>query len=472
MPRLLIVDDEAYISTQLEEHLTFMGYTVVGTVSSGQASINMAKSLHPDLVLMDIVMPGKLDGIDAAEIITKKYDIPVIFLTAYADDKFIMRAKKVGPYGYILKPFHENEIKAAIEVALHKRKMEQHLREGEKRFRSLFESASKFVHILDNHGKIIQTNPATIKHSGYNETELVGQRLAEFLTPASKKIFREKFPVPLKKGASHQELEFVYKDGTIATMACFFSRIRAEPEESARYLCLQCDITERKRRERELEKTYEQLRQLARHLESVREQERTLMALEIQDDLGQRLTALKMDISWLGKRLAKHQESLLEKTRSMSELTDMTINRVNKISTELRPSLLDDLGLSAAIEWQTEEFENRTGIRSKLTVDPEDITMDKIRSTPIFRIFQETLTNVARHAQATKVTVSFKEKAHKWVLRVRDNGKGITEEQICDPKSFGLMGIRECVHPWGGEVKIKGTPDKGTTVTVSIPVDT
>ncbi|TES84903.1 response regulator [Candidatus Aerophobetes bacterium] len=127
MPDILIVDDEAYISTQVKEHLLSIGYDVVGMASSGQAAIEMAKSLHPDLILMDIVLPGKLDGIAAARIIKEEQDIPVIFLTAYTDDKLIERAKNVEPFGYIVKPFQEREIKAAIEVALYKKEMEEAL---------------------------------------------------------------------------------------------------------------------------------------------------------------------------------------------------------------------------------------------------------------------------------------------------------------------------------------------------------
>jgi len=230
-------------------------------------------------------------------------------------------------------------------------------------------------------------------------------------------------------------------------------------------------ITEHKRAEEELRSSREQLRNLSAHLQSVREEERTLIAREIHDELGQALTALKMDLSWLGNRLPKDEKSLLEKAKSMSELIDMTIQTVKRISAELRPGLLDDLGLAVAIEWQAEEFQNRTGIKCEITLAPKDIILDQDRSTAIFRIFQETLTNVARHANATRVKVSLKEDKGKLVLKVRDNGIGITQEQISAPKSFGLIGMQERAHFWGGKVKISGIRNKGTTVTVSIPLD-
>jgi len=222
---------------------------------------------------------------------------------------------------------------------------------------------------------------------------------------------------------------------------------------------------------KELKKSREQLRNLSTYLQSVREQERTHIAGEIHDDLGQSLTALKMDIYWLAKRLPKDQKPLLEKLEAMEKFTGATIKTAQRISTELRPSLLDHLGLVATIKWQAEEFQNRTGIRYKITIDPEDITLDEKRSTSIFRIFQETLTNVARHARATRVEVSLKEKAGTLELKVRDNGNGITKEQISDHRSFGLLEMRERANALAGEAEIKGAKGKGTTVMVRIPVE-
>ncbi|MFB0519206.1 MAG: response regulator [Acidobacteriota bacterium] len=225
------------------------------------------------------------------------------------------------------------------------------------------------------------------------------------------------------------------------------------------------------RAEEELRSSREQLRNLSAHLQSVREEERKSIARVIHDECSQELTALKMDISWLGNKLHKDQKSLLEKTKTMEKLVDMTIHKAQGLSAELRPGVLDDLGLVAAIEWQLEEFQNRTGIKGKFALDPEDFILDQERSTTIFRILQETLTNVVRHAQATRVKVSLKKKAGQLELQVRDNGRGITEEQISDPEAFGLIGMRERAYYWGGKVEISGVKDKGTIVTASIPLN-
>lgn len=233
---------------------------------------------------------------------------------------------------------------------------------------------------------------------------------------------------------------------------------------------LRREIAERKRSEGELKQSRERLRDLASHLQSIREEERSRIAREIHDELGQALTALKMDTHWVGQRLSnKNQQLLLEKTQSMSKLIDMTVQSVQRISSELRPGLLDDLGLSAAIEWQANEFRSRTNIQCKIISIPEDIILDSDSSTAIFRLFQETMTNIARHANATRVEVMLKQKSGTVELIVHDNGKGITEKENSDSGSFGLIGMRERVHSLGGYLTIRGAPNKGTSVEVFIP---
>ncbi len=161
----------------------------------------------------------------------------------------------------------------------------------------------------------------------------------------------------------------------------------------------------------------------------------------------------------------------MEKAESMAQLIETTMQSVKKISTDLRPGILDHLGLTAAIEWQAEEFEKRTGIPCTAVFEPDEIVLDKDRTTTVFRIFQETLTNIARHAEATEVSVVLKKRSDRLVLQVRDDGKGISEKHMSDPKSLGLIGIRERVHYWGGSLTIRGIRDKGTTVTVQLPLD-
>ena len=221
------------------------------------------------------------------------------------------------------------------------------------------------------------------------------------------------------------------------------------------------------RKSERLRESEEKLRRLAAHLISVREEERAHIAREIHDELGQVLTGLKMEVTWLAKRLK--EKPLVEKTDSMCKLIDTTVQTVRKIATGLRPEMLDDMGLVAAVAWQAKEFQKRTGIRCRAKLPPE-IKLDIDVSTTMFRIFQEILTNVARHSRATRVDLELSVNEERVALDVIDNGVGIAEAELNGKKSLGLLGMHERALLFGGEVKITGTPGHGTRVSVSIPM--
>ena len=365
-------------------------------------------------------------------------------------------------------PFPQGAIITSLDITKRK-KMEE---EKDKLLRTI-ETTKEAINITTPDAIMIYTNDAMDELFGYKKGELIGKHVSLLnagLSRKAKKIPEHITDAIKKKGGWEGEIHNKRKDGTEFICLAKIGALTDKNGKIINYVSSQHNITERKWAEEEIKNSQSQLRNLTAHLQSVREEERTLVAREMHDVLGQALTAMKMDLSWLDNRLPKDQKSLLEKTKSMSKLADATLQTVKKISTELRPGLLDDLGLPAAIEWQAEEFQTRTGIKCEITVDPEDIILDKDRSTAIFRIFQETLTNVARHAKATKVKVSLKEKAGKIELKVRDNGKGITEKQMSNPKSFGLIGIKERAYYLDGKVVIKGLQDKGTTLTIRIPL--
>jgi signal transduction histidine kinase len=227
---------------------------------------------------------------------------------------------------------------------------------------------------------------------------------------------------------------------------------------------------ERRRAEERLHESHEQLRALSVYLQYVREEERTRIAREVHDELGQALTGLKFDVSVVATRLPKELKPLIDRLKAMSERIDATIETVRRISTELRPGILDDLGLAAAIEWQANEFQTRTTIQCQVEVTVPETVLSPDLNTAFFRIFQETLTNVMRHARATRVDVSLAGENGCLVLTVADNGRGITPGEITSAKSIGLLGMRERAALMGGEMEIIGTPGTGTTVRVQIPV--
>lgn len=227
---------------------------------------------------------------------------------------------------------------------------------------------------------------------------------------------------------------------------------------------------ERKRAEEKLRESNEQLRALTVYLQYVREEERTRIAREVHDELGQSLTGLKMDLAWLSSRLPKELKNLQAKATSMASQIDNTIKTVRRIATELRPGILDDLGLVAAIEWQANEFQTRTGIPCVVASTIHEPILDQDLNTAFFRIFQEALTNVMRHANASRVDVRFQDEAGKLVLEIKDDGRGITEGEISNTRSIGLLGMRERAGLMGGEVTVRGEPGKGTVITVAIPL--
>ena len=267
------------------------------------------------------------------------------------------------------------------------------------------------------------------------------------------------------------ETEFfcLRKDGREIICRMKASRIGEKLREKRIVLTFE-DITAQKKAQEELERSREELRNLSTHLQSVREEESTRIARIIHDELGQSLTALQMDLSWLASRLPADSKGVREKTQSMSHLVNATVENVHKITTDLRPSLLDDLGLQAAIEWQLADFQKRSGIRCQARIHCSDLGIGKDLATTIFRIFQETLTNIARHAQASLCKVSLTENEKELCLEVTDNGVGITPRQVDDPRSFGMIGMRERVHLWGGSVLVRNARHSGTVVKILIPL--
>ncbi len=223
-----------------------------------------------------------------------------------------------------------------------------------------------------------------------------------------------------------------------------------------------------------LEKSHEQLQDLSQHQQTLRETEQKRIALEIHDELGQSLTGIKMDVHWLKRQINQPTENLSESSVSdkLSELSkqiDSTISSVRRIATELRPAVLDDFGLIAAIEWQAQEFERKTEVPCIFKYNEENLDLDPESSTAVFRIFQETLTNITRHADASTIKVFFATSNDQFLMRVEDNGKGIDLDKIKNRKSLGILGMHERARLIGGELNIFKRKSGGTTVELAIP---
>ena len=249
------------------------------------------------------------------------------------------------------------------------------------------------------------------------------------------------------------------------------NKVDEEKAVNDRISMLADEIAERTQAEQAIRASQEQLRQLAASIEAAREQERISVAREIHDVLGQALTGLKMDLCWLEGRMPLAETALRKKVEEMKDTGDLMLNTVRSISTKLRPAVLDHFGLVAALKWQTEQFRGHTGTECSFASNVEDVELDEKRTTAVYRIYLEALTNVARHASATELAVRLRQEDNTLILDVTDNGRGITEGEISNPKSLGLLGMKERARLLGGGVELHGSPRKGTTLTLRMPVN-
>lgn len=267
-----------------------------------------------------------------------------------------------------------------------------------------------------------------------------------------------------------REYRIIRPDGAVRWIRGRGFPVRSTTGELSHYAGVALDITDRKLAEERIKNTEEKLRALSARIQGVREEERAYIAREIHDDLGQRLTGLKLEAAWFFRHLNPDQSELKEKAKELQETLDQTIKTVRRISTELRPRLLDDFGLIAALEWQSREFSEKTDISIRFQSIVPDLDLKEDISIAVFRIFQEALTNVVRHSGATCVEASLDTDSEGLVFMVRDNGRGISEEEIARTRSLGLVSMRERAMIFGGTFDIKGKKGQGTVLTLRVPI--
>jgi PAS domain S-box-containing protein len=351
---------------------------------------------------------------------------------------------------------------------------EEALRQSEEKFRKLVETAPDGILLTNNLGEIIEANDAFSVMFGYSREDLIGENLFMLIRKENYNELADELLTDIvdKRKTATKEIDSTTKEGKSITIELAAAAIEEENKDIIGVIAVIRDATIRKQYQFELQQSKEQMQSLAIHLQSVTEEERKRIAFEIHDELGYALTAVKLDLAWLVKKLnLDKEENYLEKTKNMAEMIDTTIQKVRNISTQLRPSILDHFGLVAAIEWQAKEFQKHTALRCKLNIEVEDLGIADPYATAIFRIFQETLTNIARHANATRVDVSLKEIPIGLELKVSDNGKGFDVNYKGERKSLGLLGMRERAVSINAEVVMESEIGLGTTITLKIPIE-
>jgi PAS domain S-box-containing protein len=350
--------------------------------------------------------------------------------------------------------------------------MQQALTEREQHLHGISAAMPDALMMMDDTGRLVFWNTAASRIFGYDADEAIGHEVHTLLAPAR---YRDQSTQGLRHFArtghgpalgATSRLEALHKDGSEFPIELTLSSIRVRERWYA--IGVMRDITERKQAEISLKQSRQALRNLAGHLQTVREEERSAIAREIHDELGQMLTALKIDIARLRLRIADPDPTVLALLDSIMGSLNLMIKTTQNIVATLRPLILDELGLIPAIEWQTRQFSQHTGIQCVLKLTARDIDLSPAASTALFRILQESLNNVVRHAGASKVRIDLTQTDGWMMLAVRDNGRGIAASDVENRHSFGLMGMRERAHVFGGQVSIHGEPGKGTTVQVRI----
>ncbi len=354
---------------------------------------------------------------------------------------------------------------AFIRDITEKKKAEIELRLNEEKYRTLVEQAIDAIALYDANGVLLDVNTGSVNLLGYTKEELIGMSLKNILTDDEIKSNPVQYELLREGKSTIKQRRMRRKDGTIVE-----TEVRSQQFPDGRFLSVIRDLTERIEAEKELAASYEDIRKLTGHIQNIREEERTGIAREIHDELGQQLTVLKMDVSWLRKKIGPTDEAVALKLNDLITMLDETVKTVRRISSALRPSLLDDLGLVAAMEWQLGEFEKRSGIATSFTNAGEDLHLPDLIKTALFRIFQESLTNIARHSNAARVTVAITIGNGKLIMSIADNGKGFDKQKVAEKKTLGILGMKERIAMIGGEYEIKSELGKGTEVLVQIPL--
>jgi PAS domain S-box-containing protein len=479
--RILVVEDELIIAKDIQNTLNELGYEVCYIATSGEEAVKKAAKKKPHLVLMDIVLGEGMDGIEAAKQIQKRYNIPIVYLTAYADETILERAKITEPFGYIIKPFAEKELRSTIDMALYKYKIENELKQSEEKYRTLAENIN--VGIYRNtpgpKGKFIEANPAIIKMFGYrNKDEFLKVNVSDLYQHSrGRNDFDNKLT---EKGfLNDEELQLKKKDGTslIASVSCV--SLKDEKGKVKYYDGVIEDITERKHMEEILRKhrsmleiSEKELKEFSRKILSIKEEDKKKLSVRLHDELGSMAVTLGLNLNNIEEEIRKNDlKGALKAIENGKLILVEVTSRFRMIALNLRPPDLEIVGLPDAMREHFSNVKKQSGLKIYFK---ENINNNKINddvSITLYRIMQETLNNVIKHAKATKVKVTLNSLKNDIKLSLKDDGKGFDIKRNSKEGEIhiGIRGMREITKSMDGIFNIKATPGKGTMITVILP---
>lgn len=449
-PLILVVDDGPKNIKLMRAILEPAGYDVIDA-ANGEQAIQLARSHAPALILLDLMMPG-MDGFavcDHLKGLKSTRHIPIIVITAREDGESESRCFAIGAADYIAKPISVPVVLARVKTHL---ALDGQLRSLEGMFSDVMEFAPDAIILSNARGEIVRVNQRTEEMFAYRREELLGKTV-EVLVPGQQ--------------ADRSGHTCLRSDGTE-----FPADINQSPlntPQGSLMMAVVRDVTERHRADLALAHSREQLRALVAQNEAAREGERKHLAREIHDELGQVLTALRMDLSLLDMRFGTLEPSLNIKVQEMKALLDRAIRGARNVVANLRPSTLD-MGLLLALENLCAEFAKHSGIACQFEAREASLEIDEDRTVVVYRIVQESLTNVMRYAGASQVTVTLGRKGSVLEVEVRDNGCGFDASAVSQGKTFGHLGMRERAIALGGGVDIITAPGQGVVIAITIPI--
>jgi PAS domain S-box-containing protein len=430
-------------------------------------------------------MPG-MNGYELAIKLNenRKDKVPVIFLTAsHFDEKEVVRGYTSGAVDYLYKPidsimlfskvnvfldlFNQKNIisRSSKQIKIYSEellKVNYALKKSELKYKSYINNAPDAVFVFNNAGRFIEINNSVSDISGFSNDEFLKMQIKDLIPPETLEDVLEYFNKLKKEGSLKTDLFFLNKNGLKIWIA-----IDAVKLSENRYLGFAKEITQRKKAEDELKSSLDQLHKLSQHIEKIREEERVAISRELHDDLGQSLTAVKIDLGIIKESIADKQ--VVNRINDVAKLVSATIKTVQKITSQLRPEIIDNLGLEAAIEWYTQEYSKRNNIEIHLDINA-GILIPPDDSLIVFRIMQESLTNISRHAKASKIEIKLSKNGDYIELSISDNGIGITESEIKSKKSFGIIGMMERAASLGGNFNIYNKNGYGTVTKLLFPI--
>ena len=477
--RVLILEDNPDDAELVLRELRRGGFDLAWDRVQSAEDFGAALQREWDIILSDFSMPS-FNAFAALEILEGRRDAPpLIVVSGTIGEDTAVAAIKAGAQDYIMKdrPARLAEaVRRELRRTAVRRIHEADHRRSQEAIRKLLaaiEHTADVIVMTDPEGRISYVNPAFQRLYGYSSEEAVGQTPRILKSGRHDAEFYRAFWAALLSGGGFRgEVLNRSRDGRIVPVEMSADAIFDESGMRIGFVAVHHDVSDRKAAEEAIRSSREQLRALSAHLQDVREEERTGIARELHDELGQALTALKMDLASIGHLLgngADARETAERRIRAASDVADGMILTVRRISSELRPGMLDDLGLWAALEWLAQDFGDRTRIACRFQSEGTDPGLDRRQATAVFRILQETLTNVARHAAASEVDVRLRGSRDSVDLVVRDNGKGFPPSALEDASSLGIIGMRERASSARGSIEFDSRPGEATTMRLHVP---